>query len=136
MKAAALVAELRARGVELVSAGDRIRFRPASAVPRELRDQLRALKPEVLGLLWAEHALSVPSPDPQTVRETLGPNPAPADLEALHHELAGALWDLRECQAGRQPWGRSILVRGRPLADWLQLEDIACILGAARKECR
>ena len=37
MTAAALVADLRARGVELVPAGDRLRFRPASAVPPESR---------------------------------------------------------------------------------------------------
>jgi hypothetical protein len=49
-------------------------------------------------------------------------------LEALHHELAAVLWDLRECQAGREPWGAPLLVRGRPLADWLPLSEVARIL--------
>lgn len=53
MTAAALVAELRARGVELVPAGDHLRFRPASKVPPELLACLRERKAEVLGLLTA-----------------------------------------------------------------------------------
>ena len=51
MSAQALVAELRTRGVELIPAGDRIRFRPASAVPPELVERLRAHKAEVLAIL-------------------------------------------------------------------------------------
>src|SRR4029453_7767901 len=51
MTAAALVAALRARGVELVPAGDRLRFRPASKVPRDLLESLRQRKAEMLELL-------------------------------------------------------------------------------------
>jgi len=75
-----------------------------------------------------ECRLYVPAPDPVTVREVLGTAPVAADLEALHHELACALWDLRERCAGRQPWAGAILVRGRPLADWLSLDDVAAII--------
>ncbi len=74
-------------------------------------------------------ARNVPPLDPNTVREVLGPEPAPADLDALRHELVCALWDLRERQAGRAPWGGLLLIRGRPLADWLPLQVIARILG-------
>src|SRR6185503_10643717 len=48
------------RGVELVPVGDRLRFRPASAVPPELRERLRVHKAEVLALL-APSALPGPA---------------------------------------------------------------------------
>lgn len=130
--AAQLVQALRARGVNLEPEGDRLRIRPASALSAEELEALRHVKPEVLRLLHAEHALCVPPPDPETLREVLGPGPTPRDLEALHHELACALWDLRERQAGRLPWGGRLLVRGRPLADWLSLEEVAHILRGTR----
>ena len=57
MTAAALVAELRALGVELAPAGDRLRFRPASRVPPDLLARLRERKAEVLALL-AEDSLA------------------------------------------------------------------------------
>src|SRR5262249_20142107 len=88
-------------------------------------------KAELLALLrqpavsQSDCRLYVPAPDPVTVREVLGAAPAAADLEALHHELACALWDLRDRCAGRQPWGGAILVRGRRLVDWLRLDDVA-----------
>src|SRR3989442_11190435 len=65
--ATALLADLRARGVELAAAGDRIRFRPADAVPQEARDLLRAHRAEVLEILTRdrltrdrERALAMP----------------------------------------------------------------------------
>ncbi|MBI3104106.1 MAG: hypothetical protein HYY95_00675 [Candidatus Rokubacteria bacterium] len=134
--AAELVQSLRRRGVILEPMGDRLRVRPASRVSPDELEALRRAKPAVLDLLRTEHALSVPPPDSETVREVLGPDPAPADLDTLHHELAGALWELRDRQAGRQPWGGPLLVRGRPLADWLPLEEVARILRSAPRECR
>jgi len=44
VSAAALVADLQARGVELLPLGDRLRFRPASAVPAELRGRAREIR--------------------------------------------------------------------------------------------
>ena len=70
MTAAALVAELRARGVELIPASDRIRYRPASAVPPDLVARLRACKAEVLCLLTVPPATV--TLDPVTVSEVLG----------------------------------------------------------------
>jgi tubulysin polyketide synthase-like protein len=58
---AALVAELRARGVTLRPDGDALRVRPVSKVKPEELEALRQYKPEVLALLVRE--LSRPVPD-------------------------------------------------------------------------
>jgi hypothetical protein len=49
--AVALVDRLRRRGVQLVPEGDRLRYRPASAVQPDEIEALRQLKPDVLDLL-------------------------------------------------------------------------------------
>ncbi len=51
MTAAQVLEALRARGVEVVAAGDRVRYRPPGAIPPELRAELVAHKAEVLRLL-------------------------------------------------------------------------------------
>jgi hypothetical protein len=51
MNATSLLDELRSRGVTLEARGDRLRFRPANAVPPDLVEQLRANKGEVIALL-------------------------------------------------------------------------------------
>lgn len=52
MMAEAILAELRARGVQLMPvAPDRLRIRPASVVPPPLREELVRHKAEVLALL-------------------------------------------------------------------------------------
>lgn len=51
MTAAALVTQLRARGVSLVAEGERLRCRPASALASAELEALRDLKPQVLALL-------------------------------------------------------------------------------------
>ena len=56
MTAAELVQQVRRHGVELVAAGDRIRYRPRTALPTELRAELAAHKPEVLQHLHAEQS--------------------------------------------------------------------------------
>lgn len=64
MTAAGLVTELRVRSVELVPAGDRLRFRPTSAVPPELLGLLQEHKAEELALLTGQPAAaSPPLPD-------------------------------------------------------------------------
>lgn len=51
MTAVVLVESLRARGVHLRAEGDKIRFRPASALTSEDLAALRSLKAEVMSLL-------------------------------------------------------------------------------------
>jgi tubulysin polyketide synthase-like protein len=135
--AAELLADLERRGVRLAASGDTIRIAPKGRLSAAELAMLRARKPELLQLLQApanltEHHLHVPAHDPETVREVLGTAPTAADREALHHQVACAVWDLRERQAGRQPWGGVLLVRGRPLADWLSLDTIADLLRERR----
>ena len=55
MTSAALIAELRSRGVALVPDGDRLRCRPKSSLTEDDLAALRANKPEVLRLLREEH---------------------------------------------------------------------------------
>jgi hypothetical protein len=59
MKADALLADLRARGVELVADGDRLRFRPVEAVSPDELNALRVFKPEILQRLADEHEVSL-----------------------------------------------------------------------------
>ena len=72
MTAAALVAELRARGVSLEPEGDRLRVRPTRLVRPEELAALRQHKAEVLALLV--HPSSTVTLDPKTVAEALGPD--------------------------------------------------------------
>jgi hypothetical protein len=66
--------------------------------------------------------------DPETVRDTLGPSPDPHDLAMLTLDvLAGVCWLEAEIRTSRI--GRARLrVRGRPLADWLEVAEIARLL--------
>src|SRR5919202_6480234 len=57
MTAAELLNALRERGVRLEAAGGHLRYRPASAVPAELRAALAVHKPEVLRLLAFQAAV-------------------------------------------------------------------------------
>ena len=67
MTAAALVADLQARGVTLTPDGDILRVKPVSLLtPYEL-ETLRARKPEVLALLTSPVAGPPPGPDPGDV---------------------------------------------------------------------
>jgi TubC N-terminal docking domain len=52
-----LLDALRERGVLLEAAGGHLRYRPASAVPAELREALAVYKPEVLRLLAFQAAV-------------------------------------------------------------------------------
>jgi hypothetical protein len=60
MTAVALLADLRARGVEFVADGDKVRYRLAGSVTAASRAALVEYKPEVRRLLIAEAALPRP----------------------------------------------------------------------------
>ena len=51
MTAIELLASLHQRGIELTTSGDRLRFRPVSAVTPKLAEAMRRHKAELLGLL-------------------------------------------------------------------------------------
>lgn len=95
MTAAALLADLRARGVTLEAAGSRLRFRPREAVPSDLRAALAAHKAELLALLRPRDAPGTLRPGapgfPETVARLLG-------LPLDHFAEAGA------CLQVRVPW--------------------------------
>jgi len=50
-EARSLVADLHARGVAIRMVGDRLRYRPMSAVPPELRARMAACKDDLLDLV-------------------------------------------------------------------------------------
>ncbi len=71
MRAPDLLAELHRRGVEIRAAGDRIRYRPASKVPLELREEIRAHGSELLAeLAPAQHddPLGIEDQEPKELR--------------------------------------------------------------------
>jgi TubC N-terminal docking domain len=128
MTASALVAELRARGVELIPAGDRLRFRPASAVPPDLVEHLRRHKAEVLVLLTQP----IVTLDAKTVSEVLGPRADEHAVACVRLDVRAAVHELEAgIRAGVLPPRR--LIHGRPLADWLDLGDVAWLLRAVTR---
>ena len=63
MNAPALIAELRRRGVTLEAQGDRLRFRPVSAVSEDLVARLREQKADVLARLLSSSSAGTPLAD-------------------------------------------------------------------------
>jgi predicted Zn-dependent protease len=129
--AAILVESLRARGVEIRVVGDRIRCRPAAALSPEELAALIENKPEILRLLAPEPAPSL-ALDPVTVHEVLGANRDEHDLGILRLEILAAVRQLEIEIATGVIDKRVRMVRGRPLADWLTIDDIAMLLRSVR----
>ncbi|MBI2218774.1 MAG: hypothetical protein HYU51_15930 [Candidatus Rokubacteria bacterium] len=134
MTVAALVADLRRRGVTLEPRGDKLAVRPVSRVRPDELEELRARKPEVLALLAPapEPVPVLPSLDPVTVREALGDKPDPHAVAMIAWDVLSAVRALeREIQSGVMAPGPR-RVAGRPLGDWLDLDDVARLLRAWR----
>jgi hypothetical protein len=91
--AASLVARLRARGIELVPAGDRLRYRPVDALTPDELAALRELKADVLALLAAP-----PSSPPRYF------HPWPDSLPGLGRRTVAAFDVCADCGAGT--WAR------------------------------
>ena len=126
-RAASLVESLRARGVKLRAVGDRIRYRPASALTRDDLEALRQQKAEVLRILAPEPMLTV-ALDSTTVREYLGDHPDEHDLGILRLDVLAVVRQLNlEITSGVINPGMR-LVRGRLLSDWLDLDEVARLL--------
>ena len=131
MTPASLVEALRARGVQLVTDGRRIGITPAQSVTPEERAALRRHKGEILALLGAPPEL--PRLDPETVREVLGERPDPNVVVGVSWHVLDTLRALEaEIVSGCIAPGRR-LVYGRPLGDWLNLDDIARLLRVRRE---
>lgn len=58
--AAALLAELTGRGIELKARGERLRYRPRSALTPELAERVKAHKPALLALLQQDRPPETP----------------------------------------------------------------------------
>jgi len=72
MNAAELLSELQARHIELRVVGDRLRIRPAEALPPSLRTELRARQAEVVELLRARGERCLAEALPGGVTDTRG----------------------------------------------------------------
>lgn len=126
-EAEALVAELRARGVELRAVGDRLRYKPASALTPADVEVLRKHKEAVIALLrrsaqpWVDLS-------PGAVREALGAEPDEHDVAMLRFDVVVAVRQLEAEITSDIIRSRPLLVRGRPLGDWLALDDVARLL--------
>ncbi len=126
--AVVLLDRLRARGIELVPAGDRLRFRPGEAVTSEEREALRRHKAEVLALLTSPQPFEPLALDPITLHEVLGPRPDPATLAELEAEVRAAVRQLETESLTGAIKAEALLVRGRPVADYLPLDEVARLL--------
>jgi hypothetical protein len=117
----------------LIPAGDRLRFRPGQAVTPEEREALRRHKAEVMALLLGLDLPPSSALDPVTVRAVLGLKPDAVALAALEADVRVAIAQYRlEVASGRFGAG-VVLVRGRPLADYLNLDTVAWLLGGGRR---
>lgn len=107
--------------------------------PAVSRDNAEAVNPvpastpsqeaEALALLAPARTLRL---DPETVREVLGPKPELHDIACIRFDVLATVRRLEtEIQNGVIPPGVR-LVRGRPLADWLDLDEVARLLRAWR----
>lgn len=150
MTAEALIEILRDRGIVVRAVGDRLKVRPASAVSADEVEALKRHKPEILRLLAIEPQFILPDLDSRALAEHFGLevppyattetvnaiiNTAvlsgridPKGVTDLHELVVAAVRGLEwEISAGRIE-RRLRLVAGRPLADWLPLQDVARLL--------
>lgn len=126
---AALVADLQSRGVTLEPRGDRLRVRPVSRLLPDELELLRRHKAEVLALLAPAPVIPL---DRAMVRKALGADPDEHALACLRFDVLAAVRQLEaEIMAGDMA-PSPLLVRGRPLADWLDLDDVARLLRSGR----
>ena len=86
MTPAALLDELTRRGVTITPNGDKLRLRPAAALPPDLVEQVRAHKPEILTLL--RQSRSSPA------------DPWPSSLDGLGGKGLGAFKPCLWCGGG------------------------------------
>jgi hypothetical protein len=127
-----LLTEVLALGVSVIpTARGTIRVRPVERLTPELLDRLRDHKQQILAILQGPPRTWVDL-DASTVREALGPDPDAHAIAVLQFDVLAAVRQLEvEIQTGALA-SNPRLVRGRPLADWLDLDDIARLLRGPR----
>jgi len=131
MTMASLIVNLRARGVTLEVRGDNLHVRPTRLVKPEELQALRARKAEILSFLRSPSRTWV-NLDPTAVHEALGAEPNESDLAIVRFDVLAAISRL-EIQIATSVLGAApIQVRGRPLGDWLDLNEVADILRGCR----
>jgi hypothetical protein len=98
----AVLEELQALGVQVIPDGENLVICPASRVPPELKEKLKAAKPEVLALLKARPA-TPPKPDkPIECRYDWLPGYRGLRLHCtLHHHAGGTATVFRMTSCGR-----------------------------------
>ena len=121
-----------ARGVTLEPRGDKLDVRPMSRVTAEERESLRQHKAEILALLAVPPLGARFSLDPLTVRGALGTCPDSAAVAAFEAEVLDAIGTYQTEVATGRIAARVLLVRGRPLADYLDLDTVARLIGSSR----
>ena len=86
---ATLLIEMTRRGIEIVAHGDRLRYRPRSAMTPDLAERVRHHKTELLDILRAAGsgtAVPIQSDAPDTNAQVTRPDDLPADWRELYEE--------------------------------------------------
>lgn len=115
----ALLDQLRARGVKVVTDGRRLGVVPAGSLTPEERDALRRFKPELVRLLTTPEPL--PALDAKTLIEVLGASPTSAEISS-RTKSAPASSGRAPSWFGASPWPSGLRsmrwpgfsARGRP----------------------
>ena len=122
--AAAILGELRARGVHLELDGDRLRWRAPSEIPPELLEAARQRRLELVELL-RRHQASISDGDPVATRERLG-------AVLIDSPRFGEVWiALDPCMAAELVAEEDASEEPRPV---LLAEDVARLRGKSQAE--
>jgi hypothetical protein len=97
---------------------------PASGLTAEAREAVR------------RHTTDVFTLDRRTLLEVLGGSPDPTAVAALHGEVLAVLGQFQSEVATGGRGSGVLLVRGRPVADFLDLDTLARLLGPAPRPRR
>jgi hypothetical protein len=114
---------------------DRLRYSPAPGAPRPPSPTVPNIGPARASrpAKQARPALTLPPLDYRTVGDALGHLPDPHELTCLRWDVGQAIRALEnEIATGTIAPGVR-LIAGRPLSDWLQLDEVARLLRAARE---
>ena len=122
-----LVAKLRARGIALERDGGTLVVRPADAVRPEEIEALMQHKAAVLALLRFSSPPRI-ALNLVVMYEAIGPDPDEHSVARLQSDVLNAVQQLELEIATSSIAPRPLLVRGRPLGDWLDLSELARLL--------